>query len=63
MNEWIIQKNEKCQTRGMFTAHLCENVLHLGLLIAEAFYLLRNTWVFLQLLHRGPFTVQIRTAK
>lgn len=39
--------------------HLCENVLHLRLLVSEALDFLANAWVLLQFLHGRPFTVQI----
>lgn len=39
--------------------HLCENVLHLRLLVSEALDFLANAWVLLQFLQGRPFTVQI----
>lgn len=39
--------------------NLCENVLHLRLLVSEALDFLVNAWVLLQFLQGRPFTVQI----
>lgn len=43
--------------------YLCKQVLHLGLLGPEALDLLVNSRIFLELVQRGPFTVQVRTRR
>jgi len=41
--------------------YLSEQVFHLGLLGPEAFDLLLDAGIFLQLLHRGPLAVKVGT--
>ena len=43
--------------------HLNKQVFHLGVLGPEAFDLLVDAWVFLQLIQRGPFTVHVRAVR